>query len=86
MFYLPQMAVDILDKYHLALCALVIVVLQVVFFNIAVFLHYDKISDIAGGVNFIVIAIITFTLGQSGKVNRDKSLNKIIVKKNNNIY
>uniref|UniRef100_A0A8D8V584 Steroid 5-alpha reductase C-terminal domain-containing protein n=1 Tax=Cacopsylla melanoneura TaxID=428564 RepID=A0A8D8V584_9HEMI len=68
------MLIQIFDTYHLAVSAIVIVILQLIFFNVAVFLHYDKISDIAGGVNFIVIALITFSMGQVNKTYDSRQL------------
>lgn len=58
---LPNMAV--LDSRLLALTALVTLGYQFVFGAIAYALKFDKLTDFAGGTNFLVLAVLTFCVG-----------------------
>lgn len=58
------MAIVVLDKYHLGISAIVVVIMQILFFIIAVTLQYDKVADFAGGISFILVALLTYGLAQ----------------------
>uniref|UniRef100_A0A0A9XEZ2 Uncharacterized protein n=3 Tax=Lygus hesperus TaxID=30085 RepID=A0A0A9XEZ2_LYGHE len=59
------MVVQILDESYLGISALVTVGIQTTFYCIAAYYQFDKLTDFAGGTNFIVIAASTFFLGQN---------------------
>jgi len=54
----------VLDEYFLAVTALVTVVFQLFFFFIAAGCKFDLLTDLAGGSNFFVLALLTLLLGQ----------------------
>jgi len=51
--------VPVLDSYYLAITLLITIGYQLFFFAIAFCLKFDKLTDFAGGTNFVVLAIIT---------------------------
>ena len=54
---------DVLDPNYLAITALVTFGYQFIFFTITVIFRFDKVTDLAGGSNFFVLAVITYFLG-----------------------
>ncbi|KAI9818958.1 MAG: hypothetical protein M1832_004126 [Thelocarpon impressellum] len=54
--------VHVLDDYYLAITLLITVAYQLLFFAVAFSLKFDKLTDFAGGTNFVVLAIITLAL------------------------
>mmetsp|Transcript_10131 Transcript_10131/g.17333 ORF Transcript_10131/g.17333 Transcript_10131/m.17333 type:complete len:290 (+) Transcript_10131:15-884(+) len=55
--------VEILDDYYLSITLLVTIGFQFIFFIITALLKFDKLTDFAGGTNFLLLALLTFFLG-----------------------
>lgn len=51
------------DQSFLLLTAIITVCYQLFFFAIAAFFKFDKVTDLAGGTNFVILAFVTFFLG-----------------------
>ncbi|KKY15804.1 putative 3-oxo-5-alpha-steroid 4-dehydrogenase [Phaeomoniella chlamydospora] len=51
--------VHVLDNYYLAITFLMTVAYQLIFFSIAFTFKFDKLTDFAGGTNFVVLSIVT---------------------------
>ncbi|KAL7620833.1 hypothetical protein AAE478_009831 [Parahypoxylon ruwenzoriense] len=58
-------AVHVLDEYYLAITLLVTVAYQLFFFSIAFALKFDKLTDFAGGTNFVLLAALTLGLSRN---------------------
>lgn len=57
--------IEVLDSNYLTLCAIVTVCYQLSFFFVAAKLKFDKVTDFAGGTNFLILAVLTLILGES---------------------
>jgi steroid 5-alpha reductase family enzyme len=67
-------AVNVLDRYYLAITLLITVGYQLLFFSIAFSLKFDKLTDFAGGTNFILLAILTLAFSDA----RDNARNVVV--------
>jgi len=54
---------EVLDAYYMGIVALVTVAQQLFFFIIAAYFKFDKVTDFAGGTNFMLVALLTLLLG-----------------------
>ena len=59
--------------YTLALCAVSVLTLDVVFFVFATILRTDKLKDVAGGCGFSLVALLSLCINIQLKVRRFKS-------------
>ena len=59
------MAVHVLDDYYLAITLLITIAYQLIAFAIAFSLKFDKITDFAGGTNFILVSALTLGFAES---------------------
>ena len=59
---------QLFDENNLTICGLVTIGMQLLFFLMAALCRLDKITDLAGGVNFTAIAVTSFCLAQVSKV------------------
>ena len=71
------MAVHVLDDYYLAITLLITIAYQLSFFTIAWTFKFDKVTDFAGGTNFIVLSIITLAL--SGQPNARQIISSLFL-------
>jgi len=53
------------DTHYLFFTALVTICMQLSFFFVAAFFKFDKVTDFAGGTNFILIAVLTFAISKT---------------------
>jgi steroid 5-alpha reductase family enzyme len=60
------MAVHVLDNYYLAITLLITIAYQLIAFSIAFSLKFDKITDFAGGTNFVLVALLTLGFASNG--------------------
>ncbi|KAF2266085.1 oxidoreductase-like protein [Lojkania enalia] len=67
-------AVHVLDDYYLSITLLITIGYQLIFFAIAFSFKFDKLTDFAGGTNFILLAIITLAFSHA----RDNARNILV--------
>ena len=65
--------VELWDSNNLAICAVVTVSMQLLFFIVAFACKFDKVTDFAGGTNFVVLALLTMSLAQVCRQNISNS-------------
>ncbi|ORY05850.1 DUF1295-domain-containing protein [Basidiobolus meristosporus CBS 931.73] len=58
------MSIYVLDQFYLSITLLVTVGYQLAFFLVAYTFKFDKVTDFAGGTNFVTLALLTFFLSQ----------------------
>jgi len=51
------------DTNNLSICLIVTIAMQLTFFLVACTFKFDKVTDFAGGTNFVVLAVLTLVLG-----------------------
>lgn len=54
---------NVLDERLLALTAIITIAFQFTFFLITYALRFDKVTDFAGTTNFLILAVVTLTVG-----------------------
>lgn len=60
------MGVRVLDDYYLAITLLMTIAYQLIAFALAFTFKFDKLTDFAGGTNFIIIAVVTLAFSSGG--------------------
>jgi len=70
--------VHVLDDYYLAITLLITIGYQLFFFSIAFTFKFDKLTDFAGGTNFVVLAIITLAFS-GGPYNARQIVDSIFI-------
>jgi len=58
------------DTNNLAIAAIVTVAMQFTFFLVACTCKFDKVTDFAGGTNFVVLAVLSLVLGETYSVRQ----------------
>ena len=59
------MTVHVLDNYYLSITLLITIAYQLIAFAIAFSLKFDKITDFAGGTNFVLLSILTLAIAST---------------------
>ena len=58
------MTVEIWDVNHFGIIGLIIICVQVIFFIITVVTPFHQVTDLAGGLNFIIVAVTSLLLAE----------------------
>lgn len=66
-------------SFALLLTGVVTIVYQLLFFFVAAYYRFDKVTDLAGGSNFVIIAIIIFVLYDRDDVTQRPLANTLLV-------
>lgn len=52
------------DKYYLYVTAVFTILYQLTFFSVAFTYKFDKVTDFAGGTNFVILALFSYFYAQ----------------------
>ena len=61
---LRDVPMQLFDVDNVALCAIVTACLQFAFFVVVCKIHIQKVVDIAGGITFCAVALVSLCIGQ----------------------
>ena len=68
------------DSYCFALTAIITVFYQLFFFFIAAYFKFDKVTDLAGGSNFVILAVVSFAVEcSSDPSSRQATITAIVI-------
>ncbi|KAK8219876.1 hypothetical protein M8818_000850 [Zalaria obscura] len=72
--------VHVLDPFYLAITLLITLAYQLFFFAIAWSFKFDKVTDFAGGTNFVVLAVVTLALSSgNGSPNARQVVDSLFI-------
>ena len=67
MYYSMDYDYDLTDN-HFVTCAIIVTVIQFILFVIVAISRCDQLTDFGSGLSFALVALVTFSLGQRGRV------------------
>ena len=62
--------IQIFDNYYIIISCIITIIQQFLFFIIAAYFKFDKVTDFAGTTNFFVISMTTLFLGASFNIRQ----------------